>query len=161
MLKCLSQFTNSYLMNNYLKLVPFVIVILLLSLSCTTEVNNAEKNDKQIRKSLNPNGDSELALLMRDMYDEAENIKKAIKNGDPVEISLDHEMILTAHATEPEKANSAEFKAFAKSYLQAIENIKLSASEEQLNYYNSMVTNCIACHQTLCPGPLVRIKKLR
>jgi hypothetical protein len=144
-------------MGNILK---STLIIFFLNLTLASCADNAKKNIAS-QKPLNPNGDSELALLMRDMYDEALSVKKQIKNGEDIEITLNHEDILTAHATEPEKANSAEFKAFAKSYLQTIENIKLSSPEERLDHYNSMVTNCIACHQTLCPGPLVRINKLK
>jgi thioredoxin-related protein len=148
-------------MKTYLRTLTSFLLLSQMLLSCGT--NNEEKNEiqNQKNKQINPNGDSELALLMRDMYDEAERIKKQIKNNDPVKLTLDYEKILTAHATEPEKANSEQFKGFAKSYLQSIENIKLSSSQEKINHYNNMITNCIACHQMLCPGPLVRIKKLK
>jgi len=141
----------------------FFLILLLVAVftSCQKSTDTIVKESAVTKKVVNPNGDSELALLMRDMYNEAVEVKKQIKNKEPIELSLDYEKILSAHATEPEKAASPEFKAFAKSYLQTIEAIKTAKSSEKLVHYNSMVNNCIACHKTLCPGPLVRIKKLQ
>ena len=128
--------------------------------SCNNSPAEKEATEKQIQVSLNPNGDSELALLMRAMYEEADEVKKQIAAGEPIEFTLDHEKILTAHATEPDKAASVEFKAFAKAYLQAVNTLKTASPEKQTLHFESMVENCMACHQPLCPGPIVKIKKL-
>ncbi|MEZ4951026.1 MAG: hypothetical protein R2784_16820 [Saprospiraceae bacterium] len=77
------------------------------------------------RKQLNPNGDSELALLMRDMFDDGMKMKEMIKNGEHPEVSVDFQKILTANATEPEKETaSPEYKAFAQTYIQTMEAMK-------------------------------------
>ncbi len=62
----------------------FCIVAAILS-SCNhaPEEEKIEAKEPQ-KKSLNPNGDSELALLMRAMFDEAEQIKNQIINGEKV-----------------------------------------------------------------------------
>ena len=132
-----------------------------LGVSCSYESKQSASIDNQIQKPLNPNGDSELALLMRAMYDEAEQIKQQIANGDSITLSLNHEKILTAHATEPQKAASAEYKAFAKTYLQAVKSLTEASSSQRINFYNNLVANCMTCHKALCPGPIVRIKKLQ
>ena len=141
---------------------PFVLIFFIACVaSCSKKdhgITNVE-NNSQI--PLNPNGDSELALLMRDMYDEAERIKTQLKHGEELTINLNHEAILTAHATEPEKAASAEYKAFAKSYLQSLESLQKANASQVESQFENMVANCMACHQALCPGPMVRIKKLR
>jgi hypothetical protein len=110
---------------------------------------------------INPNGDSELALLMRNMYDETFEIKEQVANGQPITFSLKHEEILTAHATEPEKASSPEYKAFANVYLQTMNTLKTADSEDIPHLYENMVASCTVCHQALCPGPLVKIEKLK
>ena len=135
-----------------------LVIVLVVTLTITSCETQQDKKDKKI---ISTNQDSELALLMREMYDEAILNKKNIKNNKPIHIKLDHEKILSAIATEPEKAASPEFKAFATSYLQSIEKLKFSNSEQSKDYFENMVNNCMACHQTLCPGPLVRIKKLQ
>lgn len=135
---------------------PIAITSLLLStilLSCGA--------DESAPPPVNPNGDSELAILMRAMADEAEQIKAQIANGEAVTLSVAHPEILTAEATEPEKAASAPYQAFASSYLETITYLKTSTPENVQRSYDAMVNGCITCHQALCPGPLVRIEKLR
>lgn len=108
-----------------------------------------------------PEWDSELALLMRAMADDLEKVKAQIEAGDSVFLSLDHEKILTAHATEPEKAASAEFQAYANHYLETLEVLKIAGPEDFVSIYSNLVDGCASCHQAMCPGPLVRIRKLQ
>lgn len=131
----------------------------MVAISCSTE-KKRHMNDDNTFQIYNPNADSELALLMRDMLEEAKQLKEQVAKGEPLSIKLDHEKILTAHATEPDKAASAEYKAFAQSYLHVIEQIKNSNNENASLAYENLVKNCTSCHEALCPGPLVRIEKL-
>ena len=139
--------------------------ILTFVFACQAEIKEAEKQEQQgkvkTKRPLNPNGDSELALMMRSMYDEADRIKKQIAAGEAVELKLDHGKILTAHATEPEKAASAEYKGFAKVYLNHLQKLENAKGDEAQKHFNTLVENCLSCHQALCPGPVVRIKKLQ
>ncbi len=140
----------------------FTIVLFSILFACTQETKTEEETTKvPVKASLNPNGDSELALLMRGMYEEADRIKEQIKNNEEVTVELDHMKILTAHATEPEKAESNEFKAFAQLYLSRLEELKKAEKTEKVALYKSLVESCMSCHQAMCPGPLVRIKKLK
>lgn len=148
-------------MQTTLKIVLCLLLLFVLAVSCSEEEKECSSLDKSSAQPLNPNGDSELALLMRAMFDEAQQIKEQIANGSPVSLSLDHEKILTAHATEPEKAASEEFQAFATLYLKTIENLQKASPEKAIKLYDNMVDNCMTCHKALCPGPIVRIKKLR
>lgn len=109
---------------------------------------------------LNPNGDSELAVLMRDMFDDLERVKSQIVDGDSVTFTIDHQKILTAHATQPEKAASAEYEAYANHYLNIINSIKEAGPDDVMPLYNDLVNGCVSCHKAMCPGPLVRIRKL-
>jgi len=121
-------------------------------LSCTTDTN--------AKKPLNPNGDSELALLMRAMFDDGMRMKAQIARGEKPDVAVAFEKIHTADATEPEKAASAEYQAFALSYVQAVKALKEALPGEAEPYYTGMVNACMNCHQALCPGPAVRIKKM-
>src|SRR5690606_20397318 len=103
---------------------------------------------------------SELALLMRDMYNEGMKVKTKIKNGEMPELLLEFEKIHTAKATEPEKAASAEYKAYAISYIQAVEALKKAEADQVDKSYTNMVDACMSLHRALCPGPMVRIKKM-
>lgn len=148
-------------MKNKLKIIAFFFLIIAIAESCTEGKKKCSTSENQVQKPINPNGDSELALLMRAMFDEAQLIKEQINKGEPITINLNHEKILTAHATEPEKAASAEYKAFANLYLQSIKNLESAKPKQMLSIYDNMVENCMSCHKALCPGPIVRIKKLK
>ena len=108
----------------------------------------------------NPNGDSELALLMREMFEDGLRMKQQIEEGEQLEILKKFETIHTAQATEPKKAVSPAYKAYADVYLQQIEKLKVSSKENTKDMFQALVTSCMNCHQAMCPGPMVRIKKL-
>jgi len=122
---------------------------------------NCDEYANAIKPVYNPNGDSELALFMREMHKEAYCMKEHIAKGEPISSELDYESLFTAEATEPQKAASAEYQAYAKTYLQVMKTLGEANLAEQRKVYDTMLDNCVACHQTLCPGPLVKIHKLR
>lgn len=109
---------------------------------------------------LNPNGDSELALLMRQMADETEEMKKYVDTGRIPLMKLSHSGILSATATEPDKIAIPEYKNFAKSYLNTLDALKDSNKTNIKENYNNMVGMCMTCHRSVCPGPMVRIEKM-
>jgi cytochrome c556 len=121
-------------------------------LACATEANS--------QRPLNPNGDSELSLLMRAMYEDGLKMKSQVENGKHPKPSVDVEQILTAEATDPERQKTPHFDAFAQSYLQAVKALQNARPEEAEQHYNGMVNACMSCHKAICPGPTVRIKKL-
>lgn len=148
-------------MQNILKIIICFHLLFALVVSCGEGKKDCSNPANLTQRSLNPNGDSELALLMRAMFDEAQQIKQQIANEEPIAIKINHEKILTAHATEPEKAASAEYKAFADVYLQTMEKLQTADPAQKANLYDNMVNSCMTCHKALCPGPMVKIKKLQ
>lgn len=108
----------------------------------------------------NPNGDSELALLMREMFDDGMRMKQQLESGDKLEVLAKFEKIHTAQATEPEKAASKKFKVYADAYLNMIEQLKVSSPDDTEILFQGLVESCMNCHRAMCPGPMVRIKKL-
>ena len=141
-------------MRNINRAILSLLILFILAISCS-------ERSKSSKKIINPNGDSELALLMREMFDDMEELKSRIENEQPISSLLGHENILTAHATQPEKAASAEYQAFAKTYLNTVEALRKAEPEKAKGLYDVLVLNCEACHKELCPGPLVRIEKLK
>jgi cytochrome c556 len=108
-----------------------------------------------------PNKDSELALLMRKMYLDADSIKQLIVTETGTisdDFILELETVHTAKATDPD-VKTAEFDAFNKSLISQAKVIQAS-SANQVEEFNKLVNRCIACHQSFCPGPIKRIKKL-
>ena len=137
----------------------FILSALLFLGSCQ-KVKNVDAANTSTVSVINPNGDSELALLMREMYDHGMKMKKALKNGEAAVAERDFAEILTAAATEPDKAASSEFKAFGQSYIEILRQLESATPEDSRQLYDAMVDNCMACHTTFCPGPKMRIKHL-
>ena len=109
---------------------------------------------------VNPNGTSELSLLMRKMYDHAVAIrpdailKKAHQNF-PKEFLT----IYTAQPTDSFTKN-ASYNPFADGYLYALNNYRSSTANNVIQNYNNLVMSCVNCHGEHCPGPVSKIKKL-
>jgi cytochrome c553 len=148
-------------MKNIFKVTLTALLTFVLAVSCSHNKEEDTPSQIPVKWYPNPNGDSELALFMRDMYEEALYVKQQVELGKPANIKLDHEKILTAHATEPEKAASDEYKAFAGVYLQTIKALKKANAEDLPDMYMNLVASCSTCHEALCPGPLEKIAKLK
>jgi hypothetical protein len=125
--------------------------------SCAT---TAEQEAPSV--STNPNGDSELALLMRDMFKDSWKARQAVLKGNNPGLDIETlERIHSAQATEPDKVASPLFAAMSDSYLAAVKALNSAADSAALSKsYSLMVKQCEVCHQQFCPGPLVKIKKL-
>jgi hypothetical protein len=129
------------------------------------------QEEKQVEKSceadeievspVNPNGDSELALLMRQLYFDADTIKQLIVNEEgniSDELIAELERIHTATPTDPE-VKTDEFKAYNELMINQAKALKETTANKK-DAFNLFVNRCIDCHQSFCPGPIVRIKKL-
>ncbi len=142
-------------MKTYLSIL--IVIISFGTWACNNEGNTRSNTASKI---INPNGDSELALLMRAMFDDGMDMKTAIEKGQHPSTKVDYAKIFTATATEPDKAASPEFKAFADVYLEQMKALENCTTEEAAPIFKTMVTSCMNCHAAMCPGPMVRIKKL-
>ena len=122
-------------------------------------VDNVQK-DSTVSQIFNPNGDSELALLMRDMFDDGMQVKQQLLNGGSPQIRSDFQKIHTAQATQPEKVSTPNYTAFGQAYESAANAFLESDPNSKPEAYQAMVTACMSCHKSICPGPMVKIKKL-
>ncbi len=130
----------------------FIILIAILS-NCSNGTSNTNQT------ILHPNNDSELTLLMREMYDYYDKLKVDIEKGDLPEKIREFKEIHKAVATEPSKSESALYKAMSSVYLESAERLN-SSGKNMPEVFNHMVDNCMNCHRQMCPGPMVKIKKL-
>lgn len=103
--------------------------------------------------------DSELTLLMRDMFAYYDSIKVNITNDDLHEQIKVFQEVHKAVATSPEKSSSDLYQAMATIYVQSAERLNRPGIDRK-EAFNLMVDNCMNCHKQMCPGPMVRIKKL-
>lgn len=110
-------------------------------------------------KTRYPNEDSELAILMRQMYEDSEKMRNAaIENKLPDDFRAKFKDIHTATPTEKRK-DPKTFKKMSANFMKSMDRV-YAGNGNAVQNYNAMINSCIACHASVCPGPLVRIKKL-
>ncbi|RLD19821.1 MAG: hypothetical protein DRI69_07510 [Bacteroidetes bacterium] len=146
---------NSYLL--------IALVALIFTLGCTGQKNTAKKSSTEENSiaPLNPNGDSELALLMRSMYDDGMEMKLAINNGEIPESHIDISKMRTSEPSVAGKADTPEYQAYTLAYEAAFKGLKEAQGDQKTQAYETLVNTCIACHRSECPGPIVRIEKMK
>jgi hypothetical protein len=111
-------------------------------------------------KPVNPNGDSELSLLMREMMRSADSMKTVIKAGNSPDKFPD--AFLKIHTAKPTDNDTkhASYDAFATNYIDNLQLLCRSPKTAAVKNYNAVVNSCINCHNEHCPGPIKTIEKL-
>jgi hypothetical protein len=108
----------------------------------------------------NPNGSSELALLMRDMQKYTNEARIAVQeNKAPAPYPKSFDKIRTAKAT-PGTHKNEYYDSFSDLYINSVKSYVASPPADRITAYNNMVSGCMACHSQHCPGPMPVIKKM-
>ena len=103
---------------------------------------------------------TELALLMRKMWEENMELKQKVANGGQVDsFPKSYYTIHTAKATNPDEINEI-YHSFADMYLNSLDELADPSKEGKTIAFNNMVKTCVACHKEYCQGPIPKIKKL-
>lgn len=111
-----------------------------------------------IKSKRNPNGDSELAVLMRLFVDGLRETRLLVEAEEPVAPLLPvHRSMRCAWPTVPSDRD-AGFDARSQSYLSVVRSFDESPSK---GTYNAIISNCVACHQVSCGGVIEFIESLR
>jgi hypothetical protein len=111
-----------------------------------------------IPSTRNPNGDSELAFLMRSFVDELQDARAALSSGEGLDALYPrHQRMRCAWPTAPADRNET-FDAMAQAYLRAV--LEFDAAPGDTTYDN-VVQHCVACHSVTCNGLLPLIETLR
>ena len=90
-------------------------------------------------KSLNPNGDSELALLMRAMHEEGMVTKQQLLKGEQPQLKVDYHKLFTAKPTEPAKVANPLYAGFASAYEKAAQTFERGYNDAQVSAYHHVV----------------------
>lgn len=107
----------------------------------------------------NPNGDSELAALMRKMQGDLEKARELVlKNEVPQPMLSRHRRIRCSWPTVATDRDAA-FDGFAVGYLDAVK--AFDAAPDKKAAFGAMVAACRACHERACPGPIAAIDQLK
>ena len=113
-----------------------------------------------IPSPINPNGQSEMSYLMREMLADLQQIRARILANESVgSVDVSHRRFRCAWPTD-EGMRNPEFDRNAKSYLRTIDALE-QAKSDQRGFFMATVGQCISCHTTSCPGPIAAIKKLQ
>ncbi len=133
----------------------FFLALIMTLHSCKQEEQKAD----QACAPLNPNGDSELSLLMRKMATLAEENAIAIREGKelaPYDGSFDKML----NAKRSMHIEEDFFQGMAKTYISTINKLYEAKPEDRLALHNNLIQTCQSCHGETCRGPLKRIDKM-
>ena len=132
-----------------------------MMVSCKNkEADKAAAECKIASDDLNPNGDSELAILMRAMTIATEKNTALLRENKETENYGDTlNTILTAKPSDL-GLDKDIFDGFAKTYLAAISDFNSADVANKIKAHNVIVQNCKSCHEQFCRGPLKRIAKM-
>ena len=103
---------------------------------------------------------SELALLMRAMTAFADSTRLRVAQGrELLPFPEKFKTLKTAEAT-PGMKDPKVFDAYDLAWLHHLDALYKAPEPERAGVFNTLVQTCAGCHGTMCPGPLVKIKKL-
>ncbi len=140
-----------------------VVSAVLLGLSagsCTQEKSSTAASDSTATCApLNPNGDSELAIMMRNMALLSEANAAALREGKEL-VAYDGSFSGMFQAERSMKIDDVLFEGMGKSYLATLEQLYKAPPEERVALHNNLIQTCQACHEQSCRGPLKRIDKM-
>ncbi|KOY87109.1 hypothetical protein AD998_14015 [bacterium 336/3] len=116
---------------------------------------------KYTDSTIYPNGGSELSVLMREMYDDSEMIKKAVLEGKlPPDFREKFRYLHAATPTDKDTKTEA-YPDMAKAFEDNLNRLYEEKDEKKrIKQFDIVIQNCVACHQSHCPGPIKKIKKL-
>lgn len=104
---------------------------------------------------------SELALLMRDIHEDAKGWRAAIDDGELIQDSMAIYDVMVNSTPTDSLVSGPVFEGFSRHYQTALDSFLLAGNIELAKVkYNNLVTACISCHQEFCPGPIKTIEKL-
>lgn len=127
-------------------------------LSCGKTAPKENKEDK--KAPLNPNGDSELAIVMRTMMQSGKTMKQEIETGKTISQYPEEILtITTAKQTDGMIDDRTVFNGLANYYVATLDSVYLTGADTKLQF-NHMVKSCVDCHENYCHGPIPAIKQL-
>lgn len=135
------------------KILVFILLLVAFQ-SCNLKKENKKTQAPIMYKP------SEMALLMRGMYEFNNVLKTQIINKDsllpfPEEFVNIHSAVLT-----DKFERNDEFDSLSKKYLLYQKAIYTSRSDSTAYFFNQSIQTCVTCHEPRCTGPIPKIKKL-
>lgn len=141
----------------YLIILSFILGLVY---SCA-ESEGYESQFKHPDDIVNPNGDSELALVMRNLHFEADKVRAKLENNEHVDLSKLRGLTVQLTTAVPTDSNVLDSDYYMLSDLLLKELDDIPEGQDQKVEFNGLVETCVTCHRNTCPGPIDKINKLR
>ena len=104
-----------------------------------------------------PNETSEMALMMRQLYDDMLVLKKELELGNTIKEKQVSFAPIHLHTPTDSSFIKPGFMERSAAFSRTAQLFNADPNE---GTYRAVVMGCVTCHQALCPGPLVRIDNL-
>lgn len=143
------------------KLLTFT-VLLALGWACNSPQAQPNATDPAESEAPDMRKYSELAGIMTSMHAYHGLLKDSVMAGAKTlpASPIDLQRIHTAEATDSRELDG-NFHELASQFIRLLDSVREVKIEDRLAVYNASVATCVECHQTRCPGPIPRIKKLQ
>jgi hypothetical protein len=128
-----------------------IISVILLFAACQ------QKEEKVTQTIIDPNNTSEMALLMRDMFLQLEEVKNKIILGEDISKEQFNFELIHKQTPTDESFLKEGMESMSSAYAYSVQIFNEAPSSKS---FSSIVNNCMSCHTMLCPGPLERIDNL-
>lgn len=103
---------------------------------------------------------SQLAKLMERMHLDMKNYREKIMDQKNIpDLNKKWKKIYSAQPTD-ENVKGEKFDAYADSFFVKYDELLIAEESQRKTAFNNLVTNCVSCHESFCPGPIKLIKKL-
>lgn len=140
--------------------VPVVLGCLAASTSPSTPVAIDTASTPAAPQGLKP--PSELALLMRQMVQFSDSTRARLQRG--AELLPYPEQFARIHTATPTdgklEMDRTTFDAFADHYLTQVKALYDAQPADRQRVFNGTLNGCTNCHTVVCPGPMMKIKKM-
>jgi hypothetical protein len=104
---------------------------------------------------------SELALLMRDMAAFSDTTQARLRRGADLPPMPQFAAIHTATPTDSMlEMDRDTYTRFAGHYLQQVKALYEAPTNDRHRAFNATLSACSNCHTVVCPGPMVKIKRM-
>lgn len=143
--------------NKYIKcLTPVGLVVFFIA--CGSNHTNIHEDESDLVKRSDM---SELSLLMRRMDKLTAEWKQAVETQEFANIEIPNWLnkLHTAEATDPSEITEI-YTPMADAWIESVKQFKDAPTEQKPAAFNTLVSNCINCHQHFCQGPIPKIRKL-
>ena len=162
-------------LNSTIIAVGLLIAFIAVIVACNNNTNTPQKQKSAAVDSVStdtaascespssnryPNEDKPMALMMRQMADNAQKMKNKLEAGEKINAS--EFPFIRFHLVEPTDPNvlQPQFYENARTFQESHKALVNAPQAKQKQMYTAYINQCINCHQTYCSGPLKRIRKL-